>query len=216
MSLKQKLITTSTLKQLYMQYSTWTCSSDILTFMISIDSIPLISIRQLMMTGLDAVIMSNTDGYSGWYAFLQKQQRRKTRCRFKMCRETAVKEKSSNLNCCCCWPSMNVVNFFRVRADNDLRPVALWIVVRHQLLKDSLILIVVTAESLHEAPQTALHGYSQSGIFQTDTHTWDQKHSLSASICTIFLLLRCKYMIWIEIFNIWKAEMRTDCMKPCI
>lgn len=46
---------------------------------------------------------------------------------------------------------MYVVNFFGERADDDLRPVALWIIVRHQLLKDQLVPVVVAAESLHEA-----------------------------------------------------------------
>ena len=55
---------------------------------------------------------------------------------------------------------MNVVNFFRERTDDDLWPVAPWIIVRHELLKDRLVLVIVTAESLHEAPQTALNGYS--------------------------------------------------------
>ena len=36
----------------------------LLTLIMRIDSIPRISIRQLMMTGVVAVIMSNTDGYS--------------------------------------------------------------------------------------------------------------------------------------------------------
>lgn len=63
---------------------------------------------------------------------------------------------------------MNVVNFVGERTDDDLRPVALWIITTHQLLEDRLVLIVVTAESLHEAPQTALHSYSQQGILQTD------------------------------------------------
>lgn len=71
---------------------------------------------------------------------------------------------------CCCGPFISVVDFFRERADDDLRPVAFWIIARHQLLKDRLVLVVVTAESLHEAPQTALHGYSQRGILQTDVH----------------------------------------------
>lgn len=43
--------------------------------MIRIDSMPLMSIRQLMMTGFAAVIMSSTDGYSGWYAFLQERKK---------------------------------------------------------------------------------------------------------------------------------------------
>lgn len=63
--MKQKPTATSVLKQLYMHYSAPTCIGDILTLIIRIDSIPLISIRQLMMTGLDAVIMSSTVGYSG-------------------------------------------------------------------------------------------------------------------------------------------------------
>lgn len=33
------------------------------------------SIRQLMMTGFDSVIMSSTEGYSGWYAFLLKEKK---------------------------------------------------------------------------------------------------------------------------------------------
>lgn len=48
---------------------------NILTLIIRIDSIPLISIKQLIMTGSDAVITSSTDGYSGWYAFLQKDKK---------------------------------------------------------------------------------------------------------------------------------------------
>lgn len=63
---------------------------------------------------------------------------------------------------------MNVVKFLRERADDDLRPVAFWIIATHELLEDRLVLVVVTAESLHEAPQTALHGYRQQGILQTD------------------------------------------------
>lgn len=43
--------------------------------MIRIDSMPLMSIRQLMMTGFAAAIMSSTDGYSGWYAFLQERKK---------------------------------------------------------------------------------------------------------------------------------------------
>lgn len=65
---------------------------------------------------------------------------------------------------------MNIVNFVGERADDDLRPAALWIVAGHQLLEDRLVLVVVTAESLHEAPQAALDGYSQRRILQTDTH----------------------------------------------
>lgn len=48
---------------------------NILTLIIRIDSIPLMSIKQLIMTGSDAVITSSTDGYSGWYAFLQKDKK---------------------------------------------------------------------------------------------------------------------------------------------
>lgn len=48
---------------------------NILTLIIRIDSIPLMSIMQLMMTGFDAVITSSTDGYSGWHAFLQKEKK---------------------------------------------------------------------------------------------------------------------------------------------
>lgn len=177
MVMKQKPTATSILEQPYMHYSAPTCISDILTLIIRIDSIPLISIRQLMMTGLDAVIMSSTVGYSGWLAFLQNS--REARCSFKMCQNNAWKEKSTNVTGCCCSPSMNVVNLFRERADDDLWPAALWIIVRHQVLKDCLVLVVVTAESLHEAPQTALHGYSYRGILQTDAHSWEQTQTVN-------------------------------------
>ena len=63
---------------------------------------------------------------------------------------------------------MNVVNLLRERADDDLRPAALWIIATHQLLQDRLVLVVVAAEGLHEAAQTALYSYSQHGILQTD------------------------------------------------
>lgn len=92
---------------------------------------------------------------------------------------------------------MNVVSFFRERADDDLRPVPLWIIARHQLLKDRLVLVVVTAESLHEAPQTALHGHGQHGILQTDTRPWEQKHRLSTTVCICLdLQLSCKCRSW--------------------
>lgn len=54
---------------------------------------------------------------------------------------------------------MNVVRFIREGADNNLRPVALWIKVSHELLEDGLIFVVVATESLHEAPQAALHSH---------------------------------------------------------
>ena len=46
---------------------------------------------------------------------------------------------------------MHVIDSLRGRADDDLRPVVPCVVVRHELLKDGLVLVVVTAESLHEA-----------------------------------------------------------------
>lgn len=55
---------------------------------------------------------------------------------------------------------MNVVQFIREGADDNLGPVALWIKASHQLLEDCLVFVVVATERLHEAPQTALHSHS--------------------------------------------------------
>lgn len=136
------------------------------------------SIRQLMMTGFDSVIMSSTEGYSGWYAFLLKEKKI-------LLWNVSENASQQTRKCCycCCGPFISVVDFFRERADDDLRPVAFWIIARHQLLKDRLVLVVVTAESLHEAPQTALHGYSQRGILQTDVHPWERAQTVNSNMC---------------------------------
>lgn len=70
-----------------------TCFSEILTLMIRMDSIPLISMRQLMMTGLLAVIMSSRAGYSGWYAFLQTPKQKNENAASKFVKNVAKKEK---------------------------------------------------------------------------------------------------------------------------
>lgn len=61
-------------------------------------------------------------------------------------------------------PRMNVVEFIGEGANDDLRSVAFRIEARHESLKDQLIFVVVAAERLHEAPQTALHRHGQGGI----------------------------------------------------
>lgn len=99
---------------------------------------------------------------------------------FKTCR--GGKKTSTNVKCCFCWPSVDVVRFLRERADDDLRPVAFWVIARHQLLEDHLVLVVVAAESLHEAAQTDLHGDSQCGILQTDARAWEQTHTVSSNM----------------------------------
>lgn len=77
---------------------------------------------------------------------------------------------ANKVNKCFCGPFVSVVEFFREGADDDLRSVVFWIITRHQLLEDRLVLVVITAESLYEAPYTALHSYSHRGILQPDTH----------------------------------------------
>lgn len=70
----------------------------------------------------------------------------------------------------CCLPLFSVVDLLREGADDDLRPLASWVISRHELLKDRFVVVVVAAESLDEAPQAALHGHSQRGILQTHAH----------------------------------------------